>query len=88
MKRAPRRELRRAPVVAVDGDGSQVEFLDAADIDGRHRIAPGVDRDSLSRGTNHRIDPLREQIEQLQEMAWSIMPSTSNATRPQWQLPL
>lgn len=43
---------------------------------------------NCSRGTNHRREPLRRQIEQLQEIAPSISPSTSNATLPQWQLPL
>src|SRR5688572_4515722 len=48
----------------------------------------GVATRSLPRGTNHSSEPLRWQIEQLQASALSIMPSTSNATRPQWQLPL
>src|SRR5688572_8750965 len=52
------------------------------------RLDSAVVNRSLSRGTNHRSDPLRSQIEQLQARAPSIVPSTSNATRPQWQLPL
>jgi hypothetical protein len=38
--------------------------------------------------TNQSSEPLRWQIEQLQDKAFSIEPSTSNATCPQWQLPL
>src|SRR5688572_16353092 len=47
----------------------------------------GVFSRSLSRSTNHSSEPLRAHIEQLQASALSIVPSTSNATRPQWQLP-
>src|SRR5262245_8129011 len=52
------------------------------------RFESGVLRRNLSRGTNHSSEPLRSHIEQLQASALSIVPSTSNATRPQWQLPL
>jgi hypothetical protein len=38
--------------------------------------------------TNQSREPLREQIEQLQDSATSISPSTSNAIAPQWQLPV
>lgn len=48
----------------------------------------GVSRVKLSRGANHSSDARREQMEQLQDIALSISPSTSNATWPQWQLPL
>ena len=36
-----------------------------------------------SGGTNHSNDPFRWHIEQLQAIAFSIVPSTSNATAPQ-----
>jgi hypothetical protein len=42
---------------------------------------------NCSRGTNHNSDPLREQIEQLHAIAFSMRPSTSKAILPQWQLP-
>src|SRR6478736_2384618 len=48
----------------------------------------GVSRWSLSRGTNQSSEPRRWQIEQLHATAPLISPSTSNATPPQWQLPL
>src|SRR6185436_15083967 len=48
----------------------------------------GVWRRRLARGTNHNSEPLRSHIEQLHARPLSIVPSTSNATRPQWQLPL
>src|SRR6185436_20898555 len=48
----------------------------------------GVWRRRLARGTNHNSEPLRSHIEQLHARPLSIVPSTSNTTRPQWQLPL
>lgn len=52
------------------------------------RQASGVSRRSVSRGTNQRSDPLREQMVQLHASTLVGSPSTSNAIRPQWQLPL
>src|SRR3569832_1887962 len=51
-------------------------------------LSSGVLSLNLSMGTNHRSEPLRWHIEQLQAIALSISPSTSKATLPQWQLPL
>src|SRR3990167_5276859 len=48
----------------------------------------GVFRTRLARGTNQSSEPLREQMEQLQASALSISPWTSNAMRPQWELPV
>ena len=50
--------------------------------------ASGVFRLKLCRGTNQSSDPLREQMEQLQDRALSISPCTSNEMFPQWQLPV
>ena len=46
-------------------------------------FASGVSSFSRSCGTNHNSEPLRWQIEQLQDNALSIVPSTSKAIRPQ-----
>jgi hypothetical protein len=43
----------------------------------------GVSSLNDGRGTNHSSDPLREQIEQLQDIAWSMSPSASNRIPPQ-----
>jgi hypothetical protein len=47
------------------------------------KLDSGVVMRSLARGTNHSSEPLRSHIEQLHASALSIVPSTSNATRPQ-----
>jgi hypothetical protein len=51
-------------------------------------VPSGVSSRSWTRGTNHISTPLRWHMEQLQDVAPASVPSTSNATRPQWQLPL
>jgi hypothetical protein len=51
-------------------------------------LLSGVSSRNCSRGTNHNSEPLRWQIEQLHDNTLPISPDTSNATRPQWQLPL